>query len=262
MSDHWHTPKVDWLASLPPSAAETIRRASSRHTYGAREAVFGPTPNPEYVCLLEQGLVRISRVSPTGDEFTVGYVRPGEVFGEVSVMAGQPRESFAQAWMPSNILRIPKEVFIRAVRGSNPVLYELAKRVGERLLKLQSRAEDLVFHDTRTRLARLLLRLAHEFGHSADGGLVIGLPLTQDELGKLIGATRQTVSIGRVPRDAPVTRPAWGSAAPRRDAGAPLGRPRPASAISAIVHGLAPRHRRCTEPVRATDEGRLARKEP
>jgi CRP-like cAMP-binding protein len=110
-------------------------------------------------------------------------------------MAGQPRESFAQAWMPSNILRIPKEVFIRAIRGSNPVLYELAKRVGERLLKLQSRAEDLVFHDTRTRLARLLLRLAHEFGHSADGGLVIGLPLTQDELGKLIGATRQTVSI-------------------------------------------------------------------
>jgi CRP/FNR family transcriptional regulator, cyclic AMP receptor protein len=195
VSDHWHTPKVDWLALLSPSVAETIRRTSTRHTYGPREAVFSPTRNPEYVCLLEAGLVRISRVSPTGDEFTVGYVRPGEVFGEVSVLAGQPRESFAHAWMPSKVLRIPRRVFIRAVRESNPVLYELAKRVGERLLRLQSRAEDLVFHDTRTRLARLLLRLAHEFGHPADGGLVIGLPLTQEELGKLVGATRQTVSL-------------------------------------------------------------------
>jgi CRP-like cAMP-binding protein len=144
--------------------------------------------------LLEEGLVRIFRVSSTGDEFTVGYVRPGEVFGEVSVMAERPRESFAQAWVPSKILRIPKEVFIRAVRASNPVLYEVAKRIGERLLTLQSRAEDLVFHDTRTRLARLLLRLADEFGHSVDGGLAIGLSLTQEEIAKLIGATRQTVS--------------------------------------------------------------------
>ncbi len=195
MSDHWHTPKVDWLALLPPSAAETVRRASTSRTYGAREAVFGPSRNPEHVYLLEKGLVRIFRVSPTGDEFTVGYVRPGEVFGEVSVLAAQPRESFAQARVPSKILRIPKEAFIHAVRGSNPVLYELAKRVGERLLKLQSRAEDLVFHDSRTRLARLLLRLAHEFGHPADGGLAVGLPLTQEEMGKLVGATRQTVSV-------------------------------------------------------------------
>lgn len=195
MSDHWYTPKVDWLALLPKSTAETIRRASSPHRYGPREAVFGPTQNPDHVCLLEEGLVRIFRVSSTGEEFTVGYVRPGEVFGEVSVLTGQPRHSFAQAWVPSKVLRIPKEAFIRAVRGSNPVLYEVAKRVGERLLKLQSRAEDLVFYDTRTRLARLLLRLGHEFGHPVDSGLVVGLPLTQEEMGRLIGATRQTVSL-------------------------------------------------------------------
>jgi CRP-like cAMP-binding protein len=144
--------------------------------------------------MVEEGLVRIFRVSPTGDEFTVGYVRPGEVFGEVSVMAQRPRESFAQASVPSRILRIPKEAFIRAVRASNPVLYEVAKRIGERLLTLQSRAEDLVFHDARTRLARLLLRLADEFGHSVDGGLAVGLSLTQEDMAKLIGATRQTVS--------------------------------------------------------------------
>lgn len=195
MSDHWHTPKIDWLALLPPAAAETIRRASTSRAYSAREPVFGPTRNPEHVYLLEQGLVRIFRISPTGDEFTVGYVRPGEVFGEVSVLTAQPRESFAQARVPSTILRIPKEAFIRAVRASNPVLYEVTKQMGERLLRLGSRAEDLVFHDARTRLARLLLRLAHEFGHPADGGLAVGLPLTQEEMGRLVGATRQTVSI-------------------------------------------------------------------
>lgn len=192
--DQWHTPSVTWLAALPASDADALRRASTVQTYRRGESVFGPAREPDYVCLLEEGLVRIYRVSPAGREFTVGFVRPGELFGEVSVMSDKPRESFAEAKLPSRILRMPRAAFVTMLRTHNPVLYEVTKRIAERLVKCQSRAEDLLFLDTRARLARLLVRLAREHGRQDGAGTTLGLPLTQQELATLVGATRQTVN--------------------------------------------------------------------
>jgi CRP-like cAMP-binding protein len=192
--DHWHLRRLNWLSTLTRAQAATVRRASRRREYDPRESIFRPTREPRHVCLLEDGLVRIFRLSPAGEEFTLGYVRPGEIFGEVSVLTGQARASFAQAARRSRVLEIPKSVFVRAVRG-NPPLYEVARRIGRRLIRCQSHAEDLVFYDARTRLARLLLRLADDFGRRTDRGLALGLQLTQHELATLIGSTRQTVSL-------------------------------------------------------------------
>jgi len=67
--------------------------------------------------------------------------------------------------------------------------------MGLRLIRCQSRAEDLVFCDARTRLARVLLRLVDDFGRRTDHELTVGLPLTEQEIATLIGTTRQTVSV-------------------------------------------------------------------
>jgi CRP/FNR family cyclic AMP-dependent transcriptional regulator len=205
---HWHLRGIDWLRRLPRSHAEAIRRASKTRECRAAEQLFGPIAVRPHVYLLEQGLVRIYRVSVDGREYTVGYVRPGELFGEVSVLSGQPSESFAQTVTPSRVLQIPRETFLRVLRSDNSVLYEVTKKTARRLVRCQSRAEDLVFCDTRTRLARLLLRLGEDFGQLSDGGLVVGFALSEQEMGTLIGATRQTVSdaLGGLIRDGLVVR--------------------------------------------------------
>lgn len=138
-SKHWHLRGLNWLSTLTPSQLAAVRRAARVRAYRRGEAVFRPTRVPRHVYLLEEGLVRIFRVSPGGDELTVGYVRPGEIFGEVSVLTGGPRESFAQAARPARILELPKDVFLKVVRSSRP-LYEVTKRIGLRLIRCQSRA--------------------------------------------------------------------------------------------------------------------------
>jgi CRP/FNR family transcriptional regulator len=102
--------------------------------------------------------------------------------------------NFAQAVRRSRILAIPKGTFLKAIRSSPP-LYELTKRIGLRLIRCQSRVEDLVFCRASTRLARLVLRLIEDFGKPTDRGLAIELSLTEQEMATLIGATRQTVSL-------------------------------------------------------------------
>lgn len=190
-----HQPKADWLRTLPAAKAQAFRRVATAREYQAGESVYGPGRDPQHVYVLEHGLVRIFRVTSTGAEFTLGYVGPGEVFGEISMMSGKPRAAFAQAKMASRILQIPRATFVALLRAHNPVLLSLAKEIARRFIDLQSRAEDLIFLDARTRLARLLLRLAEEYGYRSGQSLTIGLPLTHEEVATLIGTSRQTVSL-------------------------------------------------------------------
>jgi CRP-like cAMP-binding protein len=186
--------RINWLTVLPADETAGIRAASTARTYRPRELIFGPTPTPQHVYLLEKGLVRIYRTSPDGAALTLGYVRPGEVFGDVAVIAESSRDVCAEASVASNVLRIPREVFTRVLRTHNPVLYEITKTMSQRLVRIRSRAEDLVFHDARRRLARLLVRLAEEFGDRRPTGLAVGVPLTQEEMATLVGTSRQTVN--------------------------------------------------------------------
>jgi CRP-like cAMP-binding protein len=186
--------RINWLTVLPADEAAGIRAASTARTYRPRDLIFGPTPTPQHVYLLEKGLVRVYRTSPDGAELTLGYVRPGEVFGDVAVIAERPRDVFAEARISSDVLHIPREVFMRVVRTHNPVLYEITKKISQRLVRIRSRAEDLVFHDARHRLSRLLVRLAEEFGDRRPNGLAVGVPLTQEEMATLVGTSRQTVN--------------------------------------------------------------------
>ncbi len=59
---------------------------------------------------------------------------------------------------------------------------------------VESRIQDILFKDVRTRLAHTVARLANKFGEEAPEGQRIGLRLTQTDLAQLIGSTRETTS--------------------------------------------------------------------
>lgn len=194
MSTSWHIRGTNWLALLPAADAETVRRGSSATVYDRGQTIFGPSPQPRHVYILEGGVVRLLQVSEDGREVTLGYVRPGELFGEVVVMTERPRDSFAEARTRARVLRVPGPLFLDTLRRQPALLLEVTRQIGDRLLRYQSRIEDLVFRDVRARLALLLVRLhdEHESGDPSIGS--IALPFTQDEIARLIGASRQTVS--------------------------------------------------------------------
>jgi CRP-like cAMP-binding protein len=195
VEDFWNLQRINWLAGLRLSEAETLRRASTTRHYQPGEAVFTPIRHPEFVYLLEEGLVRIYRQSSQGGEYTLAYIHPGEVFGEVSVLAERPRDSFAVARRRSRILQMPREVFVKTLLFNRSVLYEVTKKIGRLLKTCQSRSEDLVFRDVPGRLASLLLRLGEESGTRSGDRISLGLRLTQEEIAKLIGTTRQSASV-------------------------------------------------------------------
>ena len=68
--------------------------------------------------------------------------------------------------------------------------------MGRRLKRVEARVENLVFRNVRSRLASVLLELSEDFGHDGEEqGPTIELQLSQEELAKLIGSTRQSVNV-------------------------------------------------------------------
>ena len=79
--------------------------------------------------------------------------------------------------------------------GENP---ELAADVNtmlvQRLRNVNQMLGDMVFLDVPTRVAKQLLALAETYAEAAKPGDQIVVPLGQDELARLVGASRETVS--------------------------------------------------------------------
>jgi CRP-like cAMP-binding protein len=195
MKDIWHLQDLDWLSELSTEEREWLRTISVRVSCEAGEIVFMPVPNPESVYLLESGLVRIYRLSEQGVETTLGYVQPGEVFGELAVFGDYPRESFAEAVEPSRVWKVPRQSFQPLVESRTGLAFGITKQIGARLKRIESRVENLVFRDVATRVKLILLELAEHFGiRHDDGSIELGVQVTQAELATLVGSTRQTVN--------------------------------------------------------------------
>jgi CRP-like cAMP-binding protein len=192
--DLWHLTRLSWLASLKPALAEEVRRAAFVRTYAPGEEIFGPKREPENVWLVEHGLVRLHRLAPDGRQVTIALVRPGHVFGGISVLSDSPRISFAEAMRRSTCWRIPRETFLRVVRSDPEAGFAITKEVAGRMARIESRLEDLAFRNVESRLARTLLRLAEEFGQPAGDWIQLEVSLTQAELATLVGTTRQSIS--------------------------------------------------------------------
>lgn len=195
MVDLWHLTNINWLKELPDSEAETLRQGAKLRHYKVGGVIFEPRPKPEFVFLLESGLVRMYRSSQNGEEVTFGYVGAGEVFGELVAFIDRPRESYAVAVEPSMVLILEREAFAAAIQSVPSIMFSVAKQIEGRFHNIESRVEDLVFRDARSRVASAIVKLAKDFGQAEDGRLVIQLRLTHAELATLVGASRPTVSI-------------------------------------------------------------------
>lgn len=194
MYDFWHLHNFDWLSELSAKESEKLRRQSVQREYRAGEIIFSPKPHPQSVYLLERGLVRIYRVSSSGTETTFGYVRPGEIFGELAAFSQKPRESFAKATRTSFVWQLRRGE-MREVLAAHPgIVLAVTTQVGARLKRIESRVEHLVFRPAPSRLAGMLLELAEDFGRQVPRGLLIDLAISQEELATLVGASRQTVN--------------------------------------------------------------------
>ena len=191
----WYLKKIPLFQDLGPEAmtrlAETVQIAEIRR----RQVIYLPGDPGRTVYFVNGGRVKISKVTRDGKELTLAYRGPGELFGEIALIEGGPREEMAEAMENALLTEMERGDFERLIQTQPLLGLRLARLLTQRRRDIENKIENLVFKDVNSKLAELLIRLAIEFGVDDARGTLVALKITHQEMANLIGSTRETVSL-------------------------------------------------------------------
>jgi CRP-like cAMP-binding protein len=138
--------------------------------------------------LVCSGSINLGLDSANGRELVINEMRPGDGFGELGLITGQPRSTSAVAGQDSVVLVIPRRDFMAVLADEPALARNLLHTMADRLGTSSEREGALAFLNAPSRLARVLVQLDRKA--SVDGYVTI----SQEELARRVGLARQTVA--------------------------------------------------------------------
>jgi CRP-like cAMP-binding protein len=176
----------------PATFLATIGEGRKNLTFAKNKGIFAQGDKADSVFYIQKGKVKLTVVSKTGREATIGMLTDGDFFGEGSLAGRVVRMGSAAAMTDCEILQIDKKAMIDALHREHAfsdlfVAYLLARNI-----RYEEDLVDQLFNSSEKRLARVLLLLAH-FGKEGVPQSVVP-KISQETLAEMVGTTRSRVS--------------------------------------------------------------------
>jgi CRP/FNR family transcriptional regulator/CRP/FNR family cyclic AMP-dependent transcriptional regulator len=171
-----------------------LAAAMRRRSFRPGEVIFHRDDPGQVLYIIREGKVKIYITSPEGQEVVLAVFGPGDYFGELALLDGQPRSASAVAIDPVESYALQRNDFITAVSHYPRIAIQVMNVLSRRLRQTDAMIEDLLFLDVHGRVAKKLLELAELHGVHTPEGVRIDLRLTQSDLAALVGASRESVN--------------------------------------------------------------------
>ena len=175
-------------AALAEVAGLLRHRRFRRH-----EVIFHAGDPGDALFIVASGSVKIVLPSPEGNEAIIATLRPGDFFGELAVLDGEPRSATAVALEATELEALARAPFLELVHTQPELRLALLTGLAGELRRLTRHVEELHFLALPGRLAMRLVELAREAAGPGPGA-ELSWHYTQSELASMIGGSRQSVS--------------------------------------------------------------------
>jgi len=176
----------------PKTFLATIGAGRKIVTVPKKQTIYAQGVMADAVFYIQKGEVRLTVVSKTGKEATIGILSEGNFFGE-GALAGQIlRMGSATAITNCELLRIDKKAMIDALHREHAFSDMFVSYLLARNIRYEEDLVDQLFNSSEKRLARVLLLLVH-FGKEGVPETVVP-KISQETLAEMVGTTRSRVS--------------------------------------------------------------------
>ncbi len=190
----FHLKNTQLFEDLSEGELEELSRITPYKRFQAGEIIYHMEDPADALYFIREGMVKISMYFPNGKEMILGLLGQYDIFGELLLLESERRPNQAEAVLDTTLIVMPESDFQRLLAQQPRIAMKFIQVMSTNLWKAESRFAEVGAFDAPGRLANLLLRLAKDFGVPGERGTVIDLTLTQQDLAKMIGATRETVS--------------------------------------------------------------------
>ena len=178
---------TELFSALPTDRLAAVAQSGRVMQLQRGDLLFAETDDPTELYIVISGRVAIFHTAADGRESMVALMEAGDLFGELPLFDGQLRSAGAKVLDATEVAALPYEP-VRALYQEQPeLLWQVVNLLSQRLRVTGEALADSVFLDVTGRTAKRLLELA-------DGSEEFTLPVTQEELAGMVGASRERVN--------------------------------------------------------------------
>jgi CRP-like cAMP-binding protein len=178
---------TDLFAAMPDDVLESLRDKAVVRSLARNDVLFRQGDASDALYVVQDGRIAIATQSGDGRESVIAVLEEGGLFGELPLFDEEPRIADARALTDSHVVELAYEP-VRAILSEKPeLLWIIVRLLVVRLRATDEALADAVFLDVPARTAKRILELAGEADRFT-------LPLTQEELAAMVGASRERVN--------------------------------------------------------------------
>jgi CRP-like cAMP-binding protein len=178
---------VELFSELSEDELDRIIDRASHRELERGDVIFAEDDDPTTLFVVEAGRIAIANRSVDGRESVIALMEPGDLFGEMPLFDGHARSAEARALERSQVMAIPYEPLRELYEERPLLLWKVVSLLAGRLRATDEALADSVFLDVTGRTAKRLLELSN-------GADEFALPVTQEELAGMVGASRERVN--------------------------------------------------------------------
>jgi CRP/FNR family transcriptional regulator, cyclic AMP receptor protein len=184
---------VQWklLEGVPDKDVRQVLSIARRRTFKRGEVVFHEADPADSLHLVVSGRFAVHRTTRLGEEALLVVRAPGEAFGELALVSAEPRSATVYALEPAETMCVLRREFDRLRREHPSVDRVLVSLLAHELRRTDEMLTEAYYESAERRVLRRLLELVDVYG---SGESQTEIPLTQEQLASLAGASRATVN--------------------------------------------------------------------
>jgi len=176
------------FSNLDEASLETLTSSCTKRSLARGDVLFHQDDESGALYVVVSGRIAIANRSFDGRESMVALMEDGDLFGEMGLFDnGEGRSADARALEPSELIELPFEPIRELFTNQPSLLWGVVTMLSQRVRAMDNALADSVFLDVTGRTAKRLLEMAGEEDE-------FELPLTQEELAGMVGASRERVN--------------------------------------------------------------------
>ncbi len=181
------------FVSLLPSQMKELADSSTFLRFRRGDQIFRPGDSADELFILVSGRAAISHAE-NDRRAVISTIWPFEVFGQCALGHSKCREATCHVPRNASAVAVPL-TGVRSLMELNPrFARDMTEEISRNVRLLASRLISVLIRPKRQRLLDLLRQIASSQGVVHKSGTLIPERLTHQEIGEMIGATRETVT--------------------------------------------------------------------
>lgn len=179
--------RVPIFSSLSFDEMMEVTEITQHKNFNKGDLVFLDGDSADELYVINEGKVKISKISEDGKEQIIRILEPGDFMGELSLFIESPFNSNAEA-LERTVVCVIEGKKIKDIIYKNPgISIKIMEELSKRLEKADNLIERLVLHDVESRVAHILLSMIDKKGE-------VNLSISKKDLASHIGMSGETLS--------------------------------------------------------------------